>query len=270
MKTKELILGLIALVWLMVSYVVYNKMTQPARPAQVSTKTVEVLMSQRAIPVGKKLVLADITWKKIKESELASGDVTHKGQSLSSYLQRKLIVAVKANQVIKDYYLPAPITRNSISRHIAQDKYALTIEVTFFSSKFIIPGDFVDLFLIKSSKNRETSGISSERILSGIRVLAVGDATDNAPVVNEKALSMTNSITLEVTPRQASIVSLAKSLGTLSISIQSSLAPSDKQQIAHPDNKLDYNALYTNQPTPPAAKKIILYHGSKAGEYLNK
>lgn len=263
---KELTLGLIALVWIVVSYFIYNKMSQPA---VAQSKTVDVLMSQRAIPVGKKLVLEDITWKNIKESELTSGDIKNTGQSLSTYVQKKLIVAVKANQVIKEDYLPAVIIQDRISKKIAKNKYALTIEVTFFSSKFILPGDLIDLFLTKSGKNGEKNDISSERILSGIRVLAVGDATDNTPVVTEKSPSVSNSITLEVSARQASMVSLAKSLGTLSISIQSSLTPSGKEQMIHPDDKADYNSLYPNQSEPKASKKIMLYHGSKAGEYLD-
>jgi pilus assembly protein CpaB len=97
---------------------------------------------------------------------------------------------------------------------------ALAVKVNAASTAggFILPNDRVDVILISSKGNRDTQ---SETILSNVRVLAVdqtveGDGSDQKPVMVAQ-----DTVTLELNPSQAELITQAQQSGTIFLSLRS-------------------------------------------------
>jgi pilus assembly protein CpaB len=99
---------------------------------------------------------------------------------------------------------------------------AITVGVNTTSgiAGFIFPGDSIDLILSHSVGRQGENGRvrrASETVLADVRVLAIDQSTNDQV---EKANPAKN-VTLEVTPKQAEIVSLISDIGRLSLSLRS-------------------------------------------------
>jgi pilus assembly protein CpaB len=88
------------------------------------------------------------------------------------------------------------------------------------------PGDIVDVILALNStgKDQDADGLN-RTILCGVRVLAIDQhLSTSVELVNKKPSEATTppkSVTLEVTPQQASALASAVKIGTLSLSLHS-------------------------------------------------
>ena len=270
MRNKESIIVFLGVFWLFGIYYFYSKMSHQALEKPVMT-TVEILFAKKNIIAGKDIQINDLEWQTVDENQVTSDYIKNKGQLLSSYVNRSLMISLKPGEAIKESYFTVVVTGKKFSKNIAQNKFAITIDVSASSSKFITPDDKIDVFLTYNSveQNKKTTAI---RILSNIHVLAVGDKTDNSSSIGSSNLNSSNSpapssvttpLTLEVNSKQASVLSLAKSLGTLSIAIQSGFTPKLENQILSPDNKVDPNSLESITPPTNQPHTIIEYHGSQ-------
>lgn len=112
----------------------------------------------------------------------------------------------------------APIgTKGGLSAVIAQGKRAITVRVNdvIGVAGFALPGNLVDVIVStrREGKDREEDVNVSKIVLEKILVLAIAqEATrdDTKPKV-------VNAVTLEVTPEEAELLDLARSVGTLSL-----------------------------------------------------
>ncbi|MBX9805437.1 MAG: Flp pilus assembly protein CpaB [Alphaproteobacteria bacterium] len=93
-------------------------------------------------------------------------------------------------------------------------------------SGLLNPGDIVDVILALNPTGKEKEDEEMNKtILCGVRVLALDQhLSSSLDVVNKKISEVTQtpkSVTLEVTPRQASALASAVKLGSLSLSLHS-------------------------------------------------
>ena len=81
---------------------------------------------------------------------------------------------------------------------------------------FVLPGDRVDILLTRTIAGGDTANTVTQVLAENVRVLGVdqlsNDETDK-PVV-------ARAVTVEVTPDQASTISLAQSVGTVSLTLR--------------------------------------------------
>jgi pilus assembly protein CpaB len=117
---------------------------------------------------------------------------------------------------------------------------ALRVNATSGVSGLVFPGDRIDIILTHSITDR-TSGEAVERrasetILENVRVLAIDQTVDE----NATEPSYASNFTLEVTPKQAEMLSVVRELGALSISLRS-LAKDDEEleRLATQDEPLE-------------------------------
>ncbi|MEJ0010833.1 MAG: Flp pilus assembly protein CpaB [Alphaproteobacteria bacterium] len=98
-------------------------------------------------------------------------------------------------------------------------KRAVSIAVDSQSGNagFIFPGDHVDLILTHSVSQQGQQVRASETFIEDARVLAVDQMLTNPD--NKAVLAKT--VTLEVTPKQAEEINVAKDLGKISLSLRS-------------------------------------------------
>jgi len=93
---------------------------------------------------------------------------------------------------------------------------------------FIFPGDRVDLMLTQAVEGPATvdgrdGGIkATETILTNLRVLATDQSTESTTTEDGKTVvTAVSTVTMEVTPRIAEMISVAQTIGTLSLSLRS-------------------------------------------------
>lgn len=118
---------------------------------------------------------------------------------------------------------------------------SIAVDSTTGNAGFIFPGDRVDLILTHAISRQTVQSRASETFVEDVRVLAVDQRLDNP----ENKAVLAKTVTLEVTPKQAEEINLAKDLGKISLSLRS-LASSKKP--AEPVANAAVNPITANEP----------------------
>jgi pilus assembly protein CpaB len=131
---------------------------------------------------------------------------------------RVVLSSVHIGEPILESRLAPEGTKGGLSAVVAEGKRAMTVRVNDVVgvAGFALPGTFVDIMVntqedgaARSDRDRAVSKIVLERIL----VMAVAQEADR----DSTKPKVVSAVTLEVTPEQAEILDLARSVGTLSL-----------------------------------------------------
>ena len=140
-----------------------------------------------------------------------------------------LLSPVEPNEPVLLAKLSGPNGRASLSNLLAPGMRAVTIRTDEIAGVggFITPGDRVDVVLTRdagaivevaaNARGAAGSTIATEIVVANARVLTVGQGADE----RETAPQIVNSVTIEVTTEGAQKVALARTIGTLSLSLRS-------------------------------------------------
>jgi pilus assembly protein CpaB len=143
----------------------------------------------------------------------------------------------------------APIgTKGGLSAIVPAGKRAMTVRVNDVVgvAGFALPGTFVDVMVNtqeEGSKNNDRDRTISKIVLDRILVLAVAQEADRD---NTKP-KVVNAVTLEVTPQQAEMLDLARSVGTLSLVLRNQAESGEATTVGATKQQL-----LGTQPPPPA------------------
>jgi len=151
---------------------------------------------------------------------------------------------------------------------------------------FVTPGDRVDVVLTrdageiqevaKNAQGAAGSTVTSEIVVADAKVLSVGQGAD----VRQTTPQISNSVTIEVTTEGAQKVALARTVGTLSLSLRSAGEGGDGKNGVTTISSFGgsvaakaqaaagslFDAM-TKEPEKPKFKTIIVTRGTKAEEY---
>lgn len=197
----------------------------PVAEAPVQSDTVKVLAAAHDISLGDKLSPDDLTWTDWPSAALPQGATTKTDEPDAT--------EVFTGQIAKaPIYEGEPIRKQ---RLINTDKgfmaailpkgkraIAVGVEAETMAGGFILPGDKIDLILVREAEGRS---VTSETILENIKVLAIDTTT--AGEQDEKTLDPKRTATLELSIDQAEIVAQAQQLGTISLALRSAHDSSD-------------------------------------------
>ena len=146
----------------------------------------------------------------------------------------------------------APIgTAGGLSGVIAEGKRAITVRVNdvIGVAGFALPGNLVDILVSAKDENQKPF---SKLVLEQILVLAVAQDVGR----DDTKPKVVTAVTLEVSPEQAEILDLARSIGTLSLALRNQV---DGQHIDTHGRRI--SDLLKQQPMPtkaaPAEQKIV-------------
>ncbi|MEZ2332913.1 Flp pilus assembly protein CpaB [Mesorhizobium sp. RCC_202] len=143
---------------------------------------------------------------------------------------RVVLSPIEVNEPVLLTKLSGPNGRATLSNMLSPGMRAVTIRTDEIAGVggFITPGDRVDVVLTRDagdiqevSKNAQGatgSTVTSEVVVSDAKVLSVGQGADERKTEPQIA----NSVTIEVTNEGAQKVALARTVGTLSLSLRSS------------------------------------------------
>ncbi len=189
----------------------------------------QILVATADIPAGafvrSDAQLAMVDWPKgnINSSMLTNQDT--KAADYNGAVARRSIQ--KGEAIVKNLLVKSN-EGGFMSAVLEGGKRAVSIAVdsTTGNAGFIFPGDHVDLILTHSVTRQSVQSRASETFIENVRVLAVDQKIDNP----ENKAMIAKTVTLEVTPKQAEEINLAKDLGKISLSLRS-LATKKKEAV---------------------------------------
>jgi pilus assembly protein CpaB len=117
-----------------------------------------------------------------------------------------------------------PGDRGFLAAVLPKGRRAITIPISEVAalSGLVLPGDRVDLILTYSVSAEAAPIRASETVLTNIRVLALDQRLGPVqPSEDDKTSPVAQTATLEVSPQQAEMLTLAQTLGTLSLVLNS-------------------------------------------------
>lgn len=192
---------------------------------------------------------------------------------------RYVMSAIEVGEPLLTNKITGPGQRATLSAALAPGMKAVSISVNdvLGVAGFVLPGDRVDVMLTRSSGNINTSAASASTgvLLQGIKVLAIDQLADER--ANKAAVVKT--ITFEVSTLDAQKLTLAQSIGTLSLALRD-VASSEHETVEPVDvgdlgGGRDRQQVNTNRPAAepevivkaPSTAKVAVYRDSKRTEY---
>ena len=180
----------------------------------------QVIVATTDIPAGafvrsdSQLAFADWPAGNITESMMTAA--TSKPGDFNGAVARRVIE--KGEPILKNVLVRSN-EGGFMSAVLDAGKRAVSIAVdsTSGNAGFIFPGDRVDLILTHAVQKQFIKTSASETFVEDVRVLAVDQMLDNP----ENKAVLAKTVTLEVTPKQAEEINLAKDLGKISLSLRS-------------------------------------------------
>jgi pilus assembly protein CpaB len=248
-----------------------------------------VAVAAADLPEGLLLHNSDVVWRSIARPQLASDALTDTPGSGANLKGALLRHAVSAGAMLSASDVIPADAADFLAAALKPGMRAISVAIDDVSGNagLIQPGDYVDVLL-----TRQLSGaalpertVESETVVSRIRVLAVGSALQRPkPADAAGSNAGARTVTLEVTPRTAQVISVATHLGALSLVLRS-FATSDRRQPAageemEPDAPPvwagDVSHAFAASPRAPAApggtrtawpqQPVVIYRGSKSGD----
>jgi pilus assembly protein CpaB len=201
---------------------------------------------------------------------------------------RVVLSPIEINEPVLLSKLSGPNGRATLSNMMTPGMRAVTIRTDEIAGVggFVMPGDRVDVVLTrdageiqevaKNAQGAAGSTVTSEIVVSDAKVLTVGQGADERQTTPQIA----NSVTIEVTTEGAQKVALARTVGTLSLSLRSSAdGGTAKDGVTTISSfggsvasgvQAAAGALFTaatTEPEKPKFKTIIVTRGTQAEEY---
>jgi pilus assembly protein CpaB len=232
MNVKKLALLVGALVIAVVTAVMAKNMFAGAGADQAAASPAvplgpKVLVAKKALPVGTIIDAESFAyqpWPKelMQAAYYIEGGPEGDPRSLMGQVVRYNITA---GQPVTRGSLVGPKDRGFLAAALGPGMRAITVPVNASTSVagFVFPGDHVDIVLTTTVKGGgEGPPLNvSETIVRNIRVLATDQRITSTDEEGKTQVRTFSNVTLEVTPRLAEKMSVAQSLGTLSLSLRS-------------------------------------------------
>lgn len=191
--------------------------------------TTDVLVAAVDLPMGQTVQEGDLRWQAWPADAVPSGLISSSegNQVLGEVTGSIARAQILSGEPIRRERLIKADGGGFMSAILPQGKRAVAITIDTRGSSsaggFVLPNDRVDVLQTNrdedASRAQSADVFTTETILTNVRVLAIGknvqtDAQGNSFVDGENA-------TLELTPAQAEIITLAQRVGSVSLALRS-------------------------------------------------
>jgi pilus assembly protein CpaB len=230
MKAARIVVLGVAVVAGGLAAVMAGRQTQvqaPPTPEPVAKlDTTEVLVAKSDIGIGQSVSAAEMQWQTWPTAAagpyfIRKSDKPNSIADLSGSIARAPMVA---GEPIREAKLIKANGSGFMAAILPSGMRAVSTEISpeTGAGGFILPNDHVDVILSRRDREAEKSSghdnFVSETILNNIRVLAIDQAVEEK---NGQKVVVGKTATLELAPRQAETLALARQLGTLSLALRS-------------------------------------------------
>lgn len=184
---------------------VWLKSSNPINKAQV-------VAASRSIAAGVPLTADDLKMIDFSRDDVPLGA----SPKIELIVGRVTKINIAPGEIILDRLLNLPGASGGLAYAITPGMRAISLSVTEASdvAGFVIPGNYVDVLLISKD---ESGRPSSKVVLDRIMVLAVAQ---DRMVQDDTKAKLVSTVTLEVTPIQASILDESRALGSISLTLR--------------------------------------------------
>jgi pilus assembly protein CpaB len=216
--------------------------TSGAKPA--SEATVSVLVAARSIPSGSLLRADSMVWRPIRGSKAPAGSIVRGSTSEAELVGSVTRRAIDEGALLTPAALVRPNERDFLAAVLSPGFRAVTIatDPQQSASGLMLPGDRVDVILVRQIANGSASGTATgDILLRGVRIIAVGrdltakgsglEAATNVAAAD----SAPKTLTLEVTSADAERLFVGAELGRLNIALRPLGEPATAPSVAADD-----------------------------------
>ena len=239
MRARTLILFLVALVLaggtavLVRSWLAQRTADAEAAPlARAAAPQKSVLVARGAITRGQILKPADFAWQAWPEGAIDRSYIQAGTKPIEAFAGWVARDPFRPGEPISEAKIVAPGSRGFLAAVLGPGMRAISVPVTATSgiSGFVFPGDQVDILITQTLPTSGGKGDivqhkAAETVLHDVRVIAIDQKLDGK---SGEAI-VAHTATLEVTPKQSEVISVATEMGKLSLSLRSLVAsPSEE------------------------------------------
>ena len=218
------------------------------RQAAMATKQVAVAAVD--IEIGSRL-----TGQMMRAAPWPSGSVPDGAvEDTGALVDRVAKTSILKGEPILEAKLAPLGTTGGLSAIVAEGRRAMTVRVNdvIGVAGFALPGNYVDIIVNTVAEGTGSSSNSdksvSKIVLEHILVLAVAQEASR----DETKPKVVSAVTLEVTPEQAELLDLARSVGTLSLVLRNQVDPQAVATLGATKDKL----LGQKKAAPPPAPEV--------------
>ncbi|WP_340587145.1 Flp pilus assembly protein CpaB [Erythrobacter alti] len=195
--------------------------------AEVEPQGPKVLVAKRSLPVGT-IITADAVAYQLWPQELVQDAYFIDGEAdMDQLLGTVVRHPMTAGEPVTQGSLVAPGDRGFLAAALGPGMRAVTVPVSARTgvAGFVFPGDRVDMMLTQSvqGEGEDRQALqTAETILTNLRVLATDQSTETTTTEDGRTVVRAfRTVTLEVTPRIAEKISVAQTIGTISLALRS-------------------------------------------------
>jgi pilus assembly protein CpaB len=188
---------------------------RPVEVAQKPVATMSVVVAAVPLRFGTELSrqhLREIAWP---EGAVPNGAFTSINELLDGTVRRVALSAMEEHEPVLKTKITGPGQRASLAAVIDPGLKAMTVRVNDVNgvAGFVLPGERVDILLTRTSDKSDTW---SDVLLQNVKVLAADQSADE----RADKPSVVKTVTLEVSTAQAQKLTLASSVGSLSLALR--------------------------------------------------
>lgn len=232
MSARNLILLFVALLVAgSTAYFARGLMTRPAQqvivqaPAPPPPSSSAILVAAGDLPAGTLLLEEHLKWQPWPENSMGPNYIKQTDAKVQDFIGSVVRRGITTGQPIMPSLIVKPGDRGFLAAVLKAGMRAVSVGVTDVAgiSHLIMPGDRVDLLLTQTIipiDGTEESGNqdrkAAETVLENIRILAVDTVLDD--VKNQPIDGKT--VTIEVTPKQAEMITIAVEMGRIAFSLR--------------------------------------------------
>ena len=205
-------------------------------PAPVVVKTRTIVVATAPLRFGVELNAKNLREMPWPDNAIPDGAFASIEAMLSAG-KRMVLTAIAENEPILASKITGPGQRATLSAVLTPGMKAVTVRVNDIEgvAGFVLPGDRVDILLTRTatSERGNNSSSSSDVVLQNVRVLAIDQIADDR--IDKPAV--VKAVTLEVEIAEGQKLSLAASLGTLTLALRKAgdVAAQQSRQITAED-----------------------------------
>jgi len=282
MRRSNLIILLLALVMGSAAALMVRSWIEQHTSVQSTAPTATVVVAAAQIPFGTVFNednIAEIPWT---GGQLPDGSFARKIDLLKDG-RRVALAPMEKSEIILRPKVTAPGQRASLSVLLEEGQRAVTVRVDDVRgvAGFILPGDRVDVVLLRSETRQGDTENSADILLEYVKVLAIDQLLNERPDQPTVA-TVAKAVTLQVNPAQAQKLLLAGNIGKLSLVLRQpgEGRASQSQRITDNDLGPAFRRQGTKVASPdPAAipvpkiverqdnTKVTIYHGVDSKTY---
>ena len=210
-----------AFVWMFVR----NSSANTPPPAEIAAdaSTVQVLVAARDLDLGRRVTPDDLRWSPwpgegVSERFYSDADHPQAIETLSGSIVRDTL---GEGEPIVARKLVEPGETGFMAAILAPGFRAVSTEITAETAAggFILPGDRVDVIISYETEGGDGDSVATSRtILENTRVLAIDQSPERD---DDDQVHVGQTATLELTPPEAELLTLAQALGDITLVLRS-------------------------------------------------